>query len=502
MTVSDVMHLPSMVGAKVIAGHNGLTNPVESITVLEYGRPTETLGHLFQGGKFSGNELIISAFATIYDDVDAQCMNIRKYHAVGPVGIALYYIGIILPEIDQRLIDLCNELDFVLICMPYQELGLRYSELIREVLFEIFHEQEKDRLFVSTLLDRLSNLPANQRTMTTLLRMLSEHLRASVILINQKSDVDSVIAWPWALQNILQDKVPLWLKKLGNCAQLKIALGDGDAYLQCCPKLLDDSNNLKLYLLKYGEAFPDDTLWQAGEAVHLFIHIWDRSHGRFVTEELVRAIINDEPMQKNRLASLFHIDVESLDQMWLFIPKETNLTYDAALLSLCTEYLSNISASLLIGYFDDNLVAFTQAPRNAIQRLTFSKELTAQLADIGEKYVVICCDCLVNTADARKMYLESVQFSEIASKLYPYKNVLRSRDISFARSCQQLMNTREDFEQYLSILKPLNENSADLIPTLTTYLLDTPSNMVQTAKLLFVHLNTVKGVNLLIRSLI
>lgn len=100
------------------------------------------------------------------------------------------------------------------------------------------------------------------------------------------------------------------------------------------------------------------------------------------------------------------------------------------------------------------------------------------------------------------MYLESVQFSEIVSKLYPYKNVLRSADIAFARSCQQVMNTREAFEQYLSILKPLNENSADLIPALTTYLLDTPSNMVQTAKLLFVHLNTVKGVNLLIRSLI
>lgn len=33
LTVSDVMKLPSMVGAEVIAGHAGLSNPVESISV-------------------------------------------------------------------------------------------------------------------------------------------------------------------------------------------------------------------------------------------------------------------------------------------------------------------------------------------------------------------------------------------------------------------------------------------------------------------------------------
>lgn len=78
ITVADVMKLPSMYGATILAGHAGISNPVESVTVLEYGQITSTLDELFSQTEFQGNALIISSFATIADDVDAQCENIRK----------------------------------------------------------------------------------------------------------------------------------------------------------------------------------------------------------------------------------------------------------------------------------------------------------------------------------------------------------------------------------------------------------------------------------------
>ena len=492
MTVEDIMKLPSMVGAEVLAGHRGLSNPVESVTVMEYGQANETLDQLFQGNEFSGNEFIISAFANICNDVEAQCINIRKYHAAGHVGIALYYVGIILPAIDQRLIDVCNELDFVLIRMPPNTYVHRYSELISEVLFSIFREQEKDRFFVSSLIDRLSNLPSNQRTMPTLLRMLSDHLRASVILVNQKLEPDSVIAWPRAIQPTLYNMLPSWLRKMGTEAKLSVSLGDGTAYLQRCPKLLAGTNSLQLYLLKYGEALPDDTLWQASEAVRLFIHIWDRSYGKFVAEELVRAIINDDTRQKIRLASLFHINVEELNQMWIFIPREPRTTYDSELLTLCTEQLSAISPSILIGYYDANLIIFTKSPKIASQRHSILSELELQFSELKAKYEVVCCDCLADSSDARSAYLDGTQFVETARRIYPQKGILQASDIALAKSFQQIVDDKESFKHYLSIIKALDGNSRDLIPTLSAYLLDASSNMRLTADILFVHLNTVK----------
>ena len=130
ITVANVMKLPSMYGSEIVAGHNGLENPVESITVLEYGKLSDTLDTLFTNTQFSGNELLISSFANILDDVEAQCENIRRYHATGASGIILFYVGIILPKIDSALLKCCNELDFALICMPGDIRGCNWRCII------------------------------------------------------------------------------------------------------------------------------------------------------------------------------------------------------------------------------------------------------------------------------------------------------------------------------------------------------------------------------------
>ncbi len=66
ITVADVMKLPSMYGATILAGHAGISNPVESVTVLEYGQITSTLDELFSQTEFQGNALIISSFESLY----------------------------------------------------------------------------------------------------------------------------------------------------------------------------------------------------------------------------------------------------------------------------------------------------------------------------------------------------------------------------------------------------------------------------------------------------
>ena len=58
MTVAEVMKLPSMVGAEVVAGRGGLGYPVESVNVLEYGCPTETLNRFFRANNFDGSDLL------------------------------------------------------------------------------------------------------------------------------------------------------------------------------------------------------------------------------------------------------------------------------------------------------------------------------------------------------------------------------------------------------------------------------------------------------------
>ena len=492
VTVADVMKLPSMVGAEVVAGRGGLSYPVESVNVLEYGWPTEVLNRFFRDNTFDGNDLLISAFASVADDVDAQCENIRRYHAVGSVGLVLYYVGIIVPKIDGRLLELCDQLDFPLICMPPGQTNLRYSEAIREVLFEIYREQQREQFFVSSLLDRISGLPAQQRTMETMLKMLSEHLRVSVILTDQRRELNTAVFWPRSLSTVVSEKLPGWLKELGSDSMRKVPLGDGEGYLQNCSYLLGDLDSFRLYILKYREPLTDDTLWQASECVRLFIHIWNKNHGKFVISELVRAIINDEPVHKQRLAQMFRVRIQDLNQMWLFIPRQEHTGPDEQLLRGCTDYFSAFSDPVLVSYYEETLVVFTHALQNVKQgdgELFGSRE---QFDSIRTRYEIVCCDCLNDSTNARQAYLVSMAQWRTARKIYPMAEILRTEDMMFAQLCQEIMASRDNLEQYLRILSSLQSANAELIPTMTTHLLDAGSRMADTAQLLYVHLNTVK----------
>ena len=315
ITVADVMKLPSMYGATILAGHAGISNPVESVTVLEYGQITSTLDELFSQTEFQGNALIISSFATIADDVDAQCENIRRYHAIGSVGFILFYIGLILPSVDDRVIACCNELDLVLITMPGDIRTHKYSDVIGDIYHAVFKDQQAGSNYVSTLIRRFSNLPAEQRNTSTLLRMLSNHLQASIILTDYKKSISNIVCWPQSLSELLSKELKKQLQKMQGEQAVKISYDDGAGYLQHCPTLLEGKEGFDLYTFRYNELLSREDLWQASEFVQLYSHIWNKDLGKLVTSELVRAIIDDDPLKMRRLADLFQINVAELNQM-------------------------------------------------------------------------------------------------------------------------------------------------------------------------------------------
>ncbi|MBQ4339672.1 MAG: PucR family transcriptional regulator ligand-binding domain-containing protein, partial [Firmicutes bacterium] len=106
VTVSDLLNLPSLKQAKVVAGSGGLNKIVSTISVLETVDPSILIDGLFSQGEYFGSEIVITGFINCINDVDCQCANIKRLAEGGDVGIILFYVGIYRPKIDQRLIDL------------------------------------------------------------------------------------------------------------------------------------------------------------------------------------------------------------------------------------------------------------------------------------------------------------------------------------------------------------------------------------------------------------
>ena len=98
VTIADLLRLPCLSEAEVVAGKSGLNKIVSSISVLEYANMGSLLDEFFNNNEFNGGELVITGFTNIKDDVDAQCANIQRLNDVGEVGIILYYVGIFCPR--------------------------------------------------------------------------------------------------------------------------------------------------------------------------------------------------------------------------------------------------------------------------------------------------------------------------------------------------------------------------------------------------------------------
>lgn len=202
ITVRECLKLPSLRNAEVLAGHAGLDQYVSTVSVLEYAKTFAMANPLFLG-----NEIILTAFISIKDDVDAQCEAIRRLHAVGEAAIVLYYVDYYMENVDQKLISVANELDFPLIVMPRNDYSLRYSDVITEVLMHIFRDQQNETRFATQLLQQISMMREQQRSISGILRLLSDRCQYTFLLVDEDGRDCGFAPWPMSINEEFRNSV-------------------------------------------------------------------------------------------------------------------------------------------------------------------------------------------------------------------------------------------------------------------------------------------------------
>ena len=500
ITVADCLELTSLREAIVVAGFDGLSNVVVSVSVLEYAVPTALTGNYFQN-----NEIVISAFISIKDDVEAQCATIRLLHDVGEVGLILYYVGVYLPELDPRLIETANEIGFPLICMPVDRCDLRYSEVICDVMGAIIKDQLKKTNFVGEMLDRILHLPSHQRIMDTVLRMVSDRIRSTLLLADGTFNFLNIAAWPMHASIHALDVIEYYkasdiisdpnLNKTEICGKIYNA--------SCQSIVIDHGSNLNLIILNETGELLYDSCKQASEVIRLFINIWRQNEGKVSSTELMRAILNDEPIKMRRLAEIMHIDISSFHIMWVIKSKNENQTVkmqeaqNTKLLIKTRQFLQEHRRLDIVDIHEGNVVAFMDNPAYAEEINSLAEEFMKELPDLQKDITLALCTDLENTADVRAAYSMLESHLKTARIIFPYKDILTYHEILFAANCfESILKGEVAVSKELFPLKPLRSDDKEqeqmLINTLSVFMLDTQANMQQAGEILYIHKSTVK----------
>ena len=495
VTVEQLLKLPSLSRAKVIGGHRGLSKVVSSISVLESTDPGVLVDEVFPQGEFFGSEIVITGFLNSVDNVPLQLANIRRLAQGGEVGLIIFYVGVYLPRIDPRLIALADELDFVLIVMPEGEATLRYGEVISDVMACICRDRTQSSSIVLDILAGISALPKHLQTVNTALRLLSDRISASVLLCDSSFHVLNLVAWPRGIEG----DVSGGLKRMqsypppGGSAVCPFV---PDARIYRMGLGIDGGQQMELLLIKAGLPLDAATLGQATDATRICINIWGRRHGEIAIHELIRAILQDEPLKMRRLADIFHVDVASLHEMWIAQSVRTDARERLqALLPAVRECFAGFSSSLIMDVYGGRLLIFLGTPQTQqeAERLSASvlDTVSAQLPD-----AVLCrCSGLQNTADVRAAYLAFHEHLTDAAVIYPARRLYTSGDIRFSKDCRQIIQEGEAaLDACLEVISTVQRDSEelDLAETLSVYLLDGGMSVTRTAELLHFHKNTVK----------
>lgn len=518
VTVADLLQLPSLRQAKVIAGENGLGKIVSSISVLESSDPSQLVDGIFRQGEFFGSEIVITGFLNCTDNVEAQAANIKRLAEGGEVGLILFYVGIYMPHVDKRLIDLADELDFVLIQMPPSKV-LRYGEVINDVTEYIFNDKSDNELIASDILARVSRLPEHQRTINTVLRMVSDDTLSSVVLTDASYNLLNIAAWPQRIEHEIATNLPAFYKAAeasGNEpgttvisipaeSSSEAAAPTGIPHADVTPTKLnvytfpiipDHDSPMRLFLIKEGSPLSRRLQDQVADVIRICVNIWGKGHGAVALKELIRAILQDDPIKMKRLADIFHIDIAEIHEMWILSGcRENSPEILQENTEILCDYLKSCADIVFADMHEGSLLIFSSTPYSEKDAKLQADAMLSEIRASDPTVSLSKFSNLQNTTEVRSAYLCNLNHLDDAKKIFPMRHWFSAGNVEFAEECNALISRGEDaISAYTGLLSHLELNSDDwdAVDTLGTYLLDADSSITKTAALLHIHQNTVK----------
>ena len=172
LTVRDVLSLNVLRGAKVVAGHRGLHNPI---------RWTHILDHPDVAPWVRGGEILLTSGYGIYSDPRAQIKYLRDA-AEKKVAAVFIAVETYLPETTPQMREIADQYGVPLVELPHEIAFVEVTEAIIRRLDVKAAGAERDYLLDALL---AGNLPENEETLASLQKLGIESGQPHALILAQ-----------------------------------------------------------------------------------------------------------------------------------------------------------------------------------------------------------------------------------------------------------------------------------------------------------------------------
>ena len=501
VTIADLMILPSLREAKVMAGEKGMYKTISSITVLESDDPS-VIGSekIINSSDRYGSEIVITSFFDARNDVKQQCKSLKRLYDDGEAAVIIYYIGIVIPSLDKEVIELGNRLDFPIIAMPQNKMELRYSDVICEVMEAIVKDRLNDVFFASEIIEKISHLDQSKRNINSVLDMLRDRIHCSIYILDYQFRILNTVEWPKdrgiPIATILELKGKEHISE-----ELISVLYIDNKKIWTSKELIDieDGYGLYLMLIKETEGLNIDVCKQVKDVVKTYLNLWASNYGNIETKQLIKSILNDEPEKMRRIAQILHVDIKTFSSMLVFsIDKTYDQNINESDLVKSKEFIQNYLKAYLnkyiLGEYEGSIVLIADDSiddKNSV----LTDLLNEMIAEYNCGFIVCTTDKIKTASEAKLAYDSFCKYRMYSYFIYPIKKIITFGEIQFVEQCVSILNTGElEVMRKTDIILTLtnNQRNHDLLETLMIFFLDADFNVGNTSKIMFVHKNTIK----------
>ncbi len=498
LTVSDCLKLPSLRNARVLAGEQGLNHIVNNVSVLEiYDVSLFSLDPAVNDG-----DLTLTSFRGIAGDYELQCRHLEYMHSIGDAAVVIYYEGIFLKEIHPSLIETADRLGFPLIAMPKGRMDCFYREVLYDVYNAIFHARSKEKDLINNVVALFSRLPEDRKNLPSLLRLISDSLKCTVLLSDTAMNNVCLSKYPAANDITAADIHRLYEETdCSNSHGAETFWQGRTLRIFRLPFTIFEYRNFSIYAIDELGFLTMDDMYNMVELLEIFSKLWNMDADNILENSLISSILDGDAEKMRQISAKLSINIQSINTSMFLRPVFEGLE-PRTKLRLRREMVQQIKAcsedwdkTVIVDTYESLIVSFIMYSSAASTDKEYLQDMTKRLNALCKSYTISFFPCDNQAEETRRTYLLYSETIPLAIRMFPGQKLFSYGDILFAHQCETLCREKADaFRICRNILKPLlqDADSDALLETLTVFYLDEDCDVKSTAARLYVHRNTIQ----------
>lgn len=480
ITIKDCLALPAFENAQVLSCEDRVVKSIKNISVLEANR-LEDLNEYYD----EKNQMIVTGFYGIRDDVDAQCKIVEFLAKHGMVSLVLHRVGEIMPSIDNQLIECCSKYGVVLIKLNTNA-KLVMSEIIEEVSHTLFYGGVDESYDNSLITNTIMHLLDFEKYSDFESAVKAAAVKNNFQMIILSTDFNPVLTVENQFKTTIERAIRLGRENSIEKRSKVYTLIDVDGVLTYWGPITIQDRNYYMFIVDNNDSYSKDEIVKLADIIQMAIGMWKYTPARDQKAEFVKAL------KRGNISMAYAIkeETEIVEEHIISVFTGTGFA-NSDTQSIIDEYcLKNNLSNLQIHEEDYTFGIIIGDSTRAICAKLFEKAKSRN----ARLFHVTGVDGIEGACDAFKLINETWNQ---AQQVFPFKRAFSKYDLLLISNCNSIQ-LRGGFikRNYMKLLEPfeadVSNKGRQLLDTLETFVLDAGMNGAKTADIMDVHTNTVQ----------